>query len=233
MKIAFVTFPGSDYDGTHEDLVRVLGGEARRIWHRETDLGDADLVVVPGGSSYGDYLRPGAIARITPIMEAVRRFAEKGGPIIGMCNGFQILCEAGLLPGALIRNRSLRFRCFDAYIRVENASTAFTTAYEEGQVVRLPIAHGQGNYVADRGTIERLEGEGRVIFRYVDAAGNATADANPNGSMNNIAGIVNDRGNVLGLMPHPERALDPIIGSTDGVPLFESLRAHLTGVGSR
>src|SRR5690606_31016829 len=171
--------------------------------HKETELGGADAVILPGGFSYGDYLRPGAIARFSPIMGAVRRFAAEGGPVLGICNGFQVLCEAGLLPGALVRNRSLKFRAMDVYLRVENAATPYTTRYREGQVLRMPIAHGDGNYVADEATLDRLEQERRIVFRYVDANGDATDAANPNGSARNIAGIVNEGGNVLGMMPHP------------------------------
>jgi phosphoribosylformylglycinamidine synthase len=234
MKIAIVTFPGSNCDDDcYAAATDVLGVEAYYVWHRETDLGGADAVILPGGFSYGDYLRAGAIARFSPIMEAVKRFAAEGGPVLGICNGFQILCETGLLPGALIRNRSLKYISRDVYIRVENTDTPFTSRYVSGQVLRVPIAHGEGEYVADAATIERLERERRVVFRYVDARGEATAAANPNGSMNNIAGIVNEAGNVLGLMPHPERAVEALLGSTDGLPLFESLREAVEGAGAR
>ncbi|MFS8637029.1 MAG: phosphoribosylformylglycinamidine synthase subunit PurQ [Gemmatimonadota bacterium] len=230
MRIAIVTFPGSncDYD-CYRAVKDVLGVEATYVWHRETDLGGADVVILPGGFSYGDYLRAGAIARFSPIMGAIQRFAAEGGLVLGICNGFQVLCEAGLLPGALIRNRSLKFRSMDVYLRVENASTPFTTRYREGQRLRIPIAHGEGSYIADEATLDRLEAERRVVFRYVDAKGATTDAANPNGSARNIAGIVNEGGNVLGMMPHPERAVEALLGSTDGLPLFESVIDHLAG----
>jgi len=230
MRIAIITFPGSncDYD-CYKAATDVLGVEAEFIWHRERSLRGADAVILPGGFSYGDYLRAGAIARFSPIMEAVMRFAAEGGPVLGICNGFQILCEAGLLPGALMRNRSLRFESKLVRVRVENASTVFTSEYSEGQVLRLHIAHGHGNYVADRETLERLEAERRVVFRYVDANGEATDEANPNGSVHNIAGIVNAGGNVLGLMPHPERAVEALLGSADGLGIFTSLVSSVGG----
>ncbi|HEX7049841.1 MAG TPA: phosphoribosylformylglycinamidine synthase subunit PurQ [Longimicrobiales bacterium] len=232
MNIAIITFPGSncDYD-CYKAVKDVLGARAEFIWHRERSLGDADAVILPGGFSYGDYLRAGAIARFSPIMDAVRRFADAGGPVLGVCNGFQVLCEAGLLPGALVRNRSLKFSGRDVRVRVENADTLFTSRYAEGQVLRIPIAHGEGCYVADDETLDRLERERRVVFRYVDAAGTATDDANPNGSVRNIAGIMNEAGNVLGLMPHPERAVEALLGSTDGLGVFESLRDTVEGAG--
>jgi phosphoribosylformylglycinamidine synthase I len=228
MRAAVVTFPGSncDYD-CYKAFTDVLGEEARFVWHRETELGDPDLVVLPGGFSYGDYLRAGAIARFSPVMDAVIRFARSGGPVLGICNGFQILCEAGLLPGALVRNRDLKFLGRDARVRVERTDTPYTGDYERGQVLRLPIAHGEGNYQADRETLDRLEGEGRVVFRYVDASGEATEAGNLNGSARNIAGIVDGTGRILGLMPHPERVVEGILGGTDGRPLFESIRRVL------
>jgi phosphoribosylformylglycinamidine synthase subunit PurQ / glutaminase len=230
MRAAVITFPGSncDYD-CYKAINDVLGEEAYFIWHRETDLGDPDLIVLPGGFSYGDYLRAGAIARFSPVMESVARLAQEGRPVLGICNGFQILCEAGLLPGALVRNRDLRFLGRDIRIRVERTDTMYTRRYEDGQLLRLPLAHGEGNYVADQDTLRRLEDERRVVFRYVDGRGNATDAANPNGSMNNIAGIMNEAGNVLGLMPHPERVVEGLLGGTDGLPLFESIRDHLGG----
>ena len=230
MRVAIVTFPGSncDYD-CYKALTDVLGVEAYYRWHRETDLGDCDAVVLPGGFSYGDYLRAGAIARFSPIMDAVVTFATAGGPVLGVCNGFQVLCEVGLLPGALIRNRSLQFQGEVARVRVENNQTIFTQLYERNQLLHMHIAHGQGNYVADNETLARLEGESRIVFRYVDAAGNPTDAGNVNGSMHNIAGIINEAGNVLGLMPHPERSVEDLLGSRDGLPLFESLAAHLSG----
>ncbi|HEY8468893.1 MAG TPA: phosphoribosylformylglycinamidine synthase subunit PurQ [Longimicrobiales bacterium] len=228
LRVAVVTFPGSNCDhDCYRAAKDVLGAHAYFVWHRERDLREPDIVILPGGFSYGDYLRAGAIARFSPVMDAVRRFAENGGLVLGTCNGFQVLCEAGLLPGALVRNASLRFIGRWVRLRVENADTPFTTAYREGQVLRIPIAHGEGNYVADPATLERLEAERRVVFRYCDAEGRVTDEANPNGSLNGIAGIVNEAGNVLGVMPHPERAVEALLGSTDGVGVFESMRAHL------
>jgi phosphoribosylformylglycinamidine synthase subunit PurQ / glutaminase len=230
MRAAVVTFPGSncDYD-CYKAVNDVVGGDAYFVWHREIELGDPDLVILPGGFSYGDYLRAGAIARFSPVMDAVSRFAREGRPVLGICNGFQILCEAGLLPGALVRNRDLRFLGRDVTIRVERTDTIYTSRYEDGQVLRVPLAHGEGNFVADPDTLRRIEGDGRVVFRYVDERGEPTDGANPNGSMNNIAGIMNDAGNVLGLMPHPERVVEGLLGGTDGLPLFESIRDHLDG----
>ena len=228
MRAAIVTFPGSncDYD-CYKAITDVLGEHACFVWHRAERLSDCDLVVLPGGFSYGDYLRAGAIARFSPIMRDVQRFADDGGPVLGICNGFQILCEAHMLPGALIRNRSLQFQGERVWVRVDNNGTAFTHAYHRGQLLHLHIAHGQGNYVADTETLDRLEAERRVVFRYVDAAGEATDAGNANGSMRNIAGIINERGNVLGLMPHPERSVEALLGSTDGLPLFASLAERL------
>ena len=230
MRVAIITFPGSncDYD-CYKAVTDVLGGEARFIWHRETELGPCDLVILPGGFSYGDYLRAGAIARFSPILAAVQQFAADGGYVLGVCNGFQVLCEAGMLPGALVRNRSLQFQGERVRVRVENADTAFTRAYHSGQVVRLHIAHGLGAYVADAPTLDRLEADARVVFRYVDERGAASDAGNANGSMRNIAGIINETGNVLGLMPHPERSVEALLGSTDGLGLFESLRRAAEG----
>jgi phosphoribosylformylglycinamidine synthase len=228
MGVAVVTFPGSncDYD-CYKALRDLVGVDATYVWHRERSLGDADAVVLPGGFSYGDHLRAGAIARLSPVMEAVAAFAAAGGPVLGICNGFQILCEAGLLPGALVRNDSRQFRGETVRVRVENADSRFTRDYAIGSILRLPIAHGEGGYVADEATLDRLEGEGRVAFRYVDADGRASDAANPNGSARGIAGILNDAGNILGLMPHPERAVEALLGSTDGLPLFTSLASSL------
>jgi phosphoribosylformylglycinamidine synthase subunit PurQ / glutaminase len=233
MRVAIVTFPGSncDYD-CMKALTDVVGVHAEFVWHRETSLGDADAVILPGGFSYGDYLRAGAIARFSPIMAAVLAFAARGGPVLGICNGFQVLCEAGLLPGALIRNESLKFQGERVWVRVENTATMFTDHYEQGQMLHLHIAHGQGNYVADPATIAALETSDRVVFRYVDEHGNPTPEGNANGSMNNIAGIINESGNVLGLMPHPERSVEQLLGSSDGLPLFQSLSAHLQTAGA-
>ena len=224
MRFAVVVFPGtwSDHD-THYALSAVLGQEADLVWHREGDLSRYDVVVLPGGFSYGDYLRTGAIARFSPVMEAVAAHAEAGKPVIGICNGFQILCEAHLLPGALMRNDSLQYRCLWVHLRVENAETPFTVACRPGQVLRIPISHGEGRYVADEATLGALESAGRVVFRYCDAAGEVTPEANPNGSVSNIAGIVNESGNVLGMMPHPERACEPLMGGEDGLALWLSV----------
>jgi phosphoribosylformylglycinamidine synthase I len=227
MKVAVITFPGSNCDYDLYKAVQQVGGEARFVWHRVRDLAEFDVVMLPGGFSYGDYLRAGAIARLSPVMEDVMTFARRGGPVLGVCNGFQILCEAGLLPGALVKNASLRFESRDVLLRVETSQTLFTSDYDVGRILRIPIAHGDGNYEADNDTLLRLESEGRVVFRYVDATGAATAEANPNGSLNNIAGIVNERGNVLGLMPHPERSMEELLGSDDGVGVFTSLMKSL------
>ena len=224
MKAGIVRFPGSncDEDAFHA-IADHLGQEAVYLWHKDHDLQNVDLVILPGGFSYGDYLRAGAIARFSPIMQEVVAFARRGGPVLGICNGFQIACEAGLLPGALLRNASLRFVSAPVHLRVDSIATRFTSAYHIGQVISIPVAHGDGRYTADANTLARLEGEGRVVFRYVSAQGDATASANPNGSLRNIAGIVSAEGNVLGMMPHPERALHATLGSTDGVPLFASI----------
>jgi phosphoribosylformylglycinamidine synthase len=228
MKFGIVTFPGSncDYDAYHA-VVDQLGEEAVYLWHKDHDLQGSDVVILPGGFSYGDYLRAGAIARFSPIMREVAAHAERGGPVIAICNGFQIACEAHLLPGALLRNANLKYHCQVVTLRVENPDTLFTSRYEKGDVLRMPIAHGEGRYTADEATLDRLEGNGQVVFRYVDAGGADNPGANPNGSMRAIAGIVSERGNVLGMMPHPERAVEAIIGSTDGLGLFESIVARV------
>jgi len=224
IKFGVLVFPGSNCDhDAHFAAGEIMKQEARFIWHKESSLGDVDAVIVPGGFSYGDYLRCGAIARFSPIMKDVVRFAERGGVVIGICNGFQILTEAGLLPGALLRNESLQFVCKDVFLRVESAETTFTNACRQGEVLRIPIAHGDGNYFAEPDVLDRLEGEGRIAFRYVTPNGEITPGANPNGSSRNIAGIVNERGNVLGMMPHPERACDPLLGNTDGQKFFQSV----------
>ncbi|HSH75391.1 MAG TPA: phosphoribosylformylglycinamidine synthase subunit PurQ [Longimicrobiales bacterium] len=227
MKAAVVTFPGSNCDYDLYKAVQQVGGVATFVWHRERGLDGFDVVMLPGGFSYGDYLRAGAIARMSPVMEDVIAFARSGGPVLGICNGFQILCEAELLPGALMRNASLRFESRDVLLRVERTDTVFTLDYRAGEVLRVPIAHGEGNYEADRATLQRLEDEGRVVFRYVDASGEPTEEANPNGSWHNIAGITNESGNVLGMMPHPERAMEALLGSSDGEALFTSLAGSL------
>ena len=224
MKFGVVTFPGSngDYDA-YQAAMEALGEEAVFLWHKDHDLQGSDVVILPGGFSYGDYLRAGAIARFSPIMQEVVQHAQRGGPVLAICNGFQIACEAGLLPGALLRNASLKFVCAPIGIRVETTDTLFTSRYERGQRIVVPIAHGDGRYSADDETLARLEGEGQVVFRYAPDALEAEEAYNPNGSMRDIAGIVNGAGNVLGMMPHPERAVDPLLGAADGLPLFESI----------
>ena len=227
MKIGVITFPGSNCDEDAVLAIERVGATAVRLWHKAHDLEGVDLVILPGGFSYGDYLRAGAIARFSPIMHEVIAHATAGRPVIGICNGFQIACEAGLLPGALLRNDSLKFVSDMVRLRVENTETMFTNRYAAGQVLRIPVAHGDGRYTADADVLARLEGEGRVLFRYVNAAGQPSNDANPNGAMHDIAGIISAEGHVLGLMPHPERALDAALGSTDGLPFFESLLARV------
>ena len=228
MKFGVITFPGSNSD---EDaflaITDVLGQEGVKLWHKDHDLRGVDVVILPGGFSYGDYLRAGAIARFSPIMREVVAHADRGAPVVGICNGFQIACEAGLLPGALLRNASLKFVSELCRVRVETTETRFSNQYAPGQILRLPIAHGDGRYTADDATLDRLEQNGQVVFRYVNAKGETDPLADPNGSMRGIAGIVNERGNVLGLMPHPERAAEAIVGSADGVALFESLLAEV------
>ncbi len=222
-----IVFPGSNCDHDAYHVARhVLGEEARFIWHKEAHLGDVDVVIVPGGFSYGDYLRAGAIARFSPIMQDVVRFAGEGGLVLGICNGFQILCESGLLPGALMRNASLRFACRPVHLRVENAATPFTNTLTPGQVITLPIAHGEGNYYAATDVLDGLEANGQVVFRYCDAAGCVTPGASPNGSARGIAGIVNEQGNVLGMMPHPERSAESVLGSDDGLAVFRAMVRH-------
>ena len=223
MKFGIVVFPGSncDHDAYHA-AKHVLGQDAEFVWHKDTDLKNADVVVLPGGFSYGDYLRTGAIARFSPIMNAVRAFAERGGPVLGVCNGFQILLEAGLIPGAMLRNRSVKFQCEQVYVRVDQTDTPFTAACRPGQVLQMPIAHGEGNYFAPPDVIAGLEANGQVVFRYTNAAGEVTDEANPNGSVAAIAGLCNERRNVVGLMPHPERACESALGSADGLRVFES-----------
>lgn len=226
MKFGIVSFPGSNCD---DDAVfaatETLGQPAVKLWHKSHDLQSCDAIILPGGFSYGDYLRAGAIARFSPIMREVAAHAQRGGPVIGICNGFQIACEAGLLPGALMRNAGLQFLSMPVTIRVENTTTLWTSRCRVGQCLTMPVAHGEGRYTVDAATLERVEGEGLVVFRYVDAKGEATAAANVNGSLDNIAGVRNEAGNVVGLMPHPERALDPLLGSADGRVIFESVLA--------
>lgn len=224
MKFGIVTFPGSngDYDAFRA-AVEALGEQAVYLWHKEHNLKNVDVVILPGGFSYGDYLRAGAIARFSPIMREVVAHADRGGPVVGFCNGFQIACEAGLLPGALLRNASLKFVCAPISLRVERTDTLFTSGYEQDQIITLPIAHGDGRYSADDATLERLEANGQIVFRYAPDPLQAAEAYNPNGSMRDIAGIVNAQGNVLGMMPHPERAVDPLLGPADGLALFESI----------
>ena len=223
MKFAVVVFPGSNCDHDAYYAARhVLGQEAELVWHKDTSLGGADAVILPGGFAHGDYLRTGAIARFSPIMAAVNAFAASGGPVLGICNGFQVLLEAGLLPGAMLRNRSVQFRCEHVYVRVEQTDTPFTLACRPGQTLKIPIAHGEGNYYAEPDVVAQLEANRQVIFRYTTAAGEVTDDANPNGSVNAIAGICNASRNVVALMPHPERACELAVGSSDGLVMFES-----------
>jgi len=224
MKFAVVVFPGSncDHDAYHV-ATDVLGAEAAFVWHKDTSLGGADVVVLPGGFAHGDYLRTGAIARFSPVMNEVRRFAMAGGPVIGICNGFQVLTESGLLPGAMLRNTSLQYQCEYVHVKVEQIDTPFTVACTKGQVLRIPIAHGEGNYYAEPEVLARLQRNRQIVFRYTNAAGEVTPEANPNGSLDNIAGLCNETRNVVGLMPHPERACELSLGSSDGRVLFESV----------
>jgi phosphoribosylformylglycinamidine synthase I len=228
MKFGIVTFPGSNCDhDTFHAIADVLGEDAVYLWHKDHDLAGSDVVILPGGFSYGDYLRPGAIARFSPIMTEVIAHARRGGPVLAICNGFQIACEAGLLPGALLRNESLKFVSEPVRLRVENADSLFTNRYQVGQVLTMPIAHGDGRYTADEDVLNKLESEGQVVLRYVHGAGDADEYWSPNGSMRAIAGIVSKEGNVMGLMPHPERAVDVVLGSADGIGLFESMLARV------
>src|SRR6266516_1935402 len=228
MKSAILVFPGINRERDMARALRLISGhEPRMVWHAETSLPDGtDLVVVPGGFSYGDYLRCGAIAARSPVMDAVRGFAAGGGLVLGVCNGFQILCEAGLLPGVLMRNARLKFICKDVHLRVERSDTPFTRGYNAGQVIRVPVAHGEGNYEADEGTLKRLEGEGRVLYRYCSPEGTLDLAWNVNGATNAIAGVLNAQGNVLGMMPHPENHVEPALGTTDGRGLFAGLADH-------
>lgn len=227
MKWGVITFPGSldDRDALY-CLETVLGQQVVSLWHKDSNLHGVDAIILPGGFSYGDYLRCGAIARFSPVIQSVIEFAEAGGPVMGMCNGFQILCESGLLPGALIRNNTLSYICEWTRVRVETTRTRFTKACSQGEILRIPIKHGEGCYVADEGLLQQLEDNGQVVFRYVDAAGEATEQANPNGALLNIAGVTNAQGNVVGLMPHPEHAVELLLGSEDGRKLFNSVLAR-------
>jgi phosphoribosylformylglycinamidine synthase len=228
VKFAIVVFPGSNCDADCWHIARdLLGCEADYVWHKETDLKAADAVILPGGFAYGDYLRAGALARFSPVMESVSRFAKDGGPVLGICNGFQVLLEAGLLPGAVRVNKTLRYVCRDVFMRVENTETAFTHLYEPGQIVRMPIGHGEGNYTAPPETLEELNREGRVVFRYCDEEGRINDAGNPNGAAENIAGIANREGNVVGLMPHPDRCSEGLLGNDIGRKMFESVVSAL------
>ncbi|HHX94785.1 MAG TPA: phosphoribosylformylglycinamidine synthase subunit PurQ [Clostridia bacterium] len=232
MKVGIVVFPGSNCDLDVKYAVQdVMGHEAEYIWHRNKDVGKYDCIVLPGGFSYGDYLRGGAIARFSPVMEAVSEYALGGGLVLGICNGFQILLEAGLLPGAMRKNDNLQFRCQNTHLRVVNSKTPFTNACRKGEILQIPIAHSDGNYYADAETLKELEDSGRVVFRYCNPSGEPTPESNPNGSVNNIAGICNHGGNVLGMMPHPERCMEEIMSGTDGVKIFISMINFLEGGG--
>jgi phosphoribosylformylglycinamidine synthase len=235
MKFAVVVFPGSNCDhDAHYAAEHVLGQQAEYIWHKDASLKGADVVILPGGFAHGDYLRTGAIARFSPIMAEVQKFADAGGPVLGICNGFQVLLEAGLLPGAMLRNRSVKFQCEHVLVKVEQTDTPFTNACRPGQVLKIPIAHGEGNYYAEPDVVAQLEKNRQVVFRYTNAEGLPTAHSNPNGSVSNIAGLCNENRNVVGLMPHPERACEMALGSADGLILFESaVRAVVDGVGGQ
>jgi phosphoribosylformylglycinamidine synthase I len=231
MKFAVIVFPGSNCDhDAHYAATHVLGQQAELIWHKDTDLKGADVVVLPGGFAHGDYLRTGAMARFSPIMREVRAFADKGGPVLGICNGFQILLEAGLLPGAMLRNRGLKYRCEHVHVRVEATDTPFTAGAQLGQVLRIPIGHGEGNYFASPDALKELEDRRQVVLRYVNSAGQIDDDANPNGSAHAIAGICNQRRNVVGMMPHPERACELALGGVDGIVILQSVLKALTTV---
>ncbi len=233
MKFGVVVFPGtwSDVD-CYEVIDQVLKYPVQYVWHNETDLSDYDCIILPGGFSYGDFLRPGAIAKFSPVMRSLQNFSEQGKTIIGICNGFQILCEAGLLPGVLLPNDHLQFRCQWVNLKIENAESIFTNEAEKGEVLNIPISHGEGNYYVDDETLKVLESENRVLFRYCDRLGDANVDSNPNGSLNNIAGIINESGNVLGMMPHPERCCDQLIGGEDGLTIFQSIISSFALKGS-
>jgi phosphoribosylformylglycinamidine synthase I len=233
MRFAIVVFPGSNCDeDAYHAATSVFGFDADYIWHKDTDLKGADVVILPGGFAHGDYLRTGAMARFSPVMGQVRAFAERGGPVLGICNGFQILLEAGLLPGAMLRNRGLKYRCEHVHLRVEQTDTPFTCAAAPGQVLRIPIGHGEGNYFAPPDEVERLEANRQVVLRYTDPSGRVTAESNPNGSINAIAAVCNESRNVVGMMPHPERACEPLLGGIDGRLIFESISRAFSSVQS-
>ena len=228
MKFGVVQFPGSNCDqDPHWVLSQVARQPVTYLWHESQDLENCDAVIIPGGFSYGDYLRTGAIARFSPVMEAVRKFASGGGLVLGICNGFQILCESHLLPGALLRNAGLRYVCKPVWVRVENANTPFTSACRQGEVLQIPIGHMEGNYFCDQPTLRQLREQERILFRYCTPMGDVNASANPNGSLDNIAGICNEGGNILGMMPHPERSSEALMGATDGLKIFESMVSAL------
>lgn len=227
-KFGVVVFPGSNCDhDTYYVLKKLLGYEVIFLWHKQTSLEDCDIIILPGGFSYGDYLRTGSIARFSPIMNEVINFANKGGYVLGICNGFQILLEAGLLPGVMIKNESLNFVCKDIYLKIENNKTAFTEGINDKKSLKIPIAHGEGNYFADEETLEEIEANKQIVFRYCSSNGTISEMNNPNGSINNIAGIINKNGNVLGMMPHPERSSDPVLGKTDGSLIFKALANNI------
>ena len=231
MKFAIVVLPGSNCDHDALHVARdVVGAEAELLWHKDTDLRGADCVIVPGGFAYGDYLRAGALAKFAPVMEAIRKHAAQGGLVLGICNGFQVLTEAGLLPGALMRNEHLRFVSRDIRLRTEQTNTPFTSALAPGEVLRMPVAHGEGNYFADDAMLDELERNGQIVFRYCDAEGRVTAESNPNGSARNIAGVCNRERNVMGLMPHPERCVEQMLGNVDGLGIFKSIVASMAKV---
>ncbi len=228
MKFGVVVFPGSNCDhDTYHVISKIVGQPVDFIWHKQDSVEGFDAIILPGGFSYGDYLRTGAIARFSPVMQAVKNFAEQGGLVLGICNGFQILCETGLLPGVLLRNRDLKFICEHLHVKVANTNSPYSSAYKSEQVLRIPVAHGDGNYFCDAETLAELERENRILFRYCDSAGAVTEAANINGSLNNIAGICNAKGNVLGMMPHPERAAEDALGSHDGLAMFTSMTTAL------
>jgi len=227
MNFAVLQFPASNCDQDCVHAIRALGHSAHFLWHKETALGDADAVIIPGGFSYGDYLRTGAIARFSPVMQAVQKFADHGGLVLGVCNGFQILCEAGMLPGALVRNRDLQFHCEQVFLKTNHFDTPFTSKIPREKILKIPIAHGEGCYFADEPSLEKLKANRQILWQYCDAGGNLTETANPNGSLLNIAGICNERRNVAGLMPHPDRASESILGSDDGKWIFQSVVAAL------